>query len=183
MVQTVMSTLHLGVLRTADDAERVTTHVIGRFSREEIISGAENLFRTFTIRGVLRAFPAYGGAAGAWMMRVLRELTYPALDDNHSADYEIQIRNVMVRVLAHHRIPMDYVPATALVREGIALLVHADEVVRRLSEHEGVDPRRVLEILYHEALHLVAERKSPEDAYLLPDATVESVVAVLKIRW
>lgn len=179
MVHGVMETLHSqGVLRTSDDAKRVAAYVIVRVSREDIVTGAENMFKTFTSRGVLGAFPGHGGVAGAYLMRVLRGIVEPAPED--MGDFEILLRDATMMILEHYRIPKDYVPPSALVREGIALFVYLDEIVRRLSEHEEAAPGVVSGLLKHEALHLIHAGKSMEDAYLLPDVTVNSVVGAFK---
>lgn len=185
MVHIVMLT-NQGMLRTVDDVKRVVAHVTEQVSREDILVGAETLFKTFTSRGVLGAFPGYGGVAGAFVMRLLRDIL-TARPPEDMGDFEILLRDATSMILVHHNIPKDYVPPRALVREGVALLVHVDEIVRRLSESENADPRVVRGLLTHEALHLIAARKSMEDAYLLPDVTVDSVLEAARLfdpqRW
>jgi len=176
-----------GVLRTADDVRRVVAYVTESVSREDILASAETMFRTYTNQGALGAFPGRGGVAGAFVMRFLREITLADLED--AGDYEIMLRDATVLILDHYEIPGDYVPPRDLVREGIALLVHVNEVVRLLSgqndvefitEQNDVEFRTVWNLLSHEASHLIAAGKSPQDAYLLPDVTVDSVLAAFK---
>lgn len=164
-----------GVILSSDDVQRVSDYFVGRVQRDEILAGADALFRTYTDRGVLGAFPNYGGAAGAFVMSILSGIASETPGSS-------MLVYTMALIIDKHRIPSDYVPPMALVREAIALHIHFNTIVSRLVNLRAIPTLpefresyrfNIDAVLRREAKLMVDDGRSVEDAYRIADDHVD----------
>ena len=154
---------------TPEAVSRVFDDFVRDITREDLFRGAEWYVKHRAPNCSVYSFRAMPGG----LMRMVIGLTVMQQTDGGLVGESCDLDE---RLAAHYGFTQETVPPRMLVREAVALRVRYGSVMSDLERELGSQSGRVDGGVRSALENVAAGVLSPEDAYLLPDETVDAII-------